>query len=734
VTSALLEGLNVAQREAVEAPDGPLLIFAGAGSGKTRVLTHRIAHILALGRARPAEIVAVPFTNKAAKEMRTRLEALVPSGVRGMWLGTFHALGARLLRSDGEPIGVPADFVIYDEADRLLAVRRAMQEAGVDEKRSPARGIVHAISTAKNELLDAGAYAASTFGQGYAAQAVVRTFPVYERSLAAAGALDFDDLLGKAVQLLRDVPPVRDHYQERFRHLFVDEYQDTNQAQYALVTILAARHRNLTVVGDDDQSVYGWRGADVRIILDFERDYPDARTVILDQNYRSSQPILDLAHAVIRRNPARAEKRLWTERVGGDPVRLLSVYDEQEEAQAVCNEIERLVGGAGFSLSDCAVLYRTNAQSRAFEDAMLRRGIPYQLVGGVRFYERREIKDVLAYCRLISNPRDPVAFARVVNVPRRKLGDRTVAELERLSRRLGISPFDAIDHLAETEDIGAAAGAALQSFRATVDHLGEQSRRLPPPALLELLLEETGYRRMVRDGTPEGEERWANIVELIGLSGDYAELDPPDGLRRFLENVALVSDVDTLDETAPGVTLITLHQVKGLEFAVVFITGMEEGLLPHVRALEEGVSGVEEERRLTYVGITRAQQRLYLSHAFRRHLYGSGQAATASRFLGDVPPELLELQRGPAAAAAPLHPRAPGAVRAAIHARAVAANPVEIVPQRLAEGMRVRHPKFGEGTVLKSTMTRTGEEAVIRFDEAGMKIFMAAEAPLTVVR
>ncbi|HEY6379569.1 MAG TPA: UvrD-helicase domain-containing protein [Candidatus Dormibacteraeota bacterium] len=731
---ALLNGLNPAQREAVEAPDGPLLIFAGAGSGKTRVLTHRIARILADGRARPAEIVAVTFTNKAAREMRTRLEALVPTGVAGMWLGTFHSLGVRLLRRDGEPIGVPADFVIYDEADRLVAVRRAMQEAGVDEKRWPARAIVHAISSAKNELLDAAAYAASPGMQSYAAQGVVRTFPLYERALAAAGALDFDDLLAKAVQLLRDVPPVREYYQERFRHIFVDEYQDTNQAQYSLVTILAAKHRNLTVVGDDDQSVYGWRGADVRIILNFERDYPDARTVILDQNYRSTQPILDIAHAVIRHNQGRADKRLWTERDGGDPVRLLSVYDEQEEAQTVCNEIERLVAAEGITLSDCAVLYRTNAQSRAFEDAMLRRGIPYQLVGGVRFYERREIKDVLAYCRLVSNPRDPVSFSRVVNVPRRKIGDRTVAELERLGRRLGNSPFDAIDHLAESAEIGAAATAALRGFRMTIDQLREESGRRPLPELLELLLEETGYRAMVRDGTDDGEERWANIVELSGLAGEYGDLDPPEGLRRFLENVALVSDVDTLDESAPGVTLITLHQVKGLEFPVVFITGMEEGLLPHMRALEEGVGAIEEERRLTYVGITRAQRRLYLVHAFRRHLYGSGQAATASRFLGDVPAGLLDQQRSPGGTGAVVHPRSPGALRNALHARAVAANPVEIAPQRLAEGMRVRHPKYGDGTVLKSTMTRTGEEAVIRFDEAGMKIFMAAEAPLTVVR
>ena len=962
---ALLAALNPAQREAVEAPDGPLLIFAGAGSGKTRVLTHRIAYVIAARGVRPQEILAVTFTNKAAREMRGRVEKLLGSDISGMWLGTFHSVGARILRRYGDAIGIPANFVIYDEADRLAAMRRAMQTTGVDDKRLAPTKVVHVVSAAKNELLNAAAFA--TRASGYLEVEAARIYRAYEAELAAAGALDFDDLLMRTVFLLQDVPPVLEHYRRRWSHLFVDEYQDTNHAQYLMVSLLAATHRNLTVVGDDDQclaagtlvsmaddsrrsieeirpgdmvssaggsgtvrparvlrisereteevirirtargrelvstpehihfagyrpevspdssrrnivvtlcadrrgatpmhliavrgndekgaeiirglglrvrpahansprswryetvfkdmatlmqtatrladalngvivmkgrfginggtdresnslpatradsvlpgmtvfdescgydivvdveritgrarvfdldvehthnfianglithnSVYRFRGADIRNILEFQKDFPDAHVVTLEQNYRSSQPILDTAHAVIRVNQDRAAKRLWTERGGGEPVRLIPVYDEQEEALTVCGEIERLIGNESYSLSDFAGLYRTNAQSRAFEDVLLRRGIPYRLVGGLRFYERKEVKDVLAYLRLVANPRDPVAFGRIVNVPRRKIGDRSVAELERIARKRRISPFEAVEHVGEEAELGPAALQALSGFGKLIAGLGEQSLRLPVPRLLERIVEETGYQSMLRDGTPEGEERWANVTELVGYSEEYEDVPPPDGLHQFLENVALVSDVDSLDDTKSGVTLITLHQVKGLEFPVVFLAGMEEGLLPHIRALEEGDEGIAEERRLTYVGVTRAQQRLYLLHAFRRHLYGSAQTAQASRFLADIPPEMLTVVRRPGGPPVTA-PRRPGAVREAVHAQAVRANPVEIAPQRYSAGMRVEHPKYGAGTILKSTMTRAGEEVVIRFDDAGMKIFAVADAKL----
>jgi DNA helicase-2/ATP-dependent DNA helicase PcrA len=485
----------------------------------------------------------------------------------------------------------------------------------------------------------------------------------------------------------------------------------------------------VTVVGDDDQAVYRFRGADVRNILSFEHDFPDATKVVLEQNYRSTQPILDIAHAVIRNNSDRAAKRLWTERTVGDPVRLISVYDEREEALAVGAEIENLIGREGVSLSECAVLYRTNAQSRAFEEVFLRRGIPYQLVGGLRFYDRREVKDVLAYLRLCVNPRDAVSFARVVNTPRRKIGDRSVAELEKLARKKGLSPLEAAQRLDVDDAIGPAAMAALRGFAGMMDRLSADAQRVPLPVLLERVLDETGYREMLQDGTQEGAERWANVLELAGLAGEYADVPAPDGLVQFLENVALVSDVDTMRDDAPGVTLITLHMVKGLEFGVVFIAGMEEGLLPHSRALEEGDAGIAEERRLTYVGITRARRRLYLLHAFRRHLYGSAQLAEASRFLGEIPREMLEVALRPGAPSLG-DIRASGTVRRAVVGYATRPNPVTIAPQRFSEGMRIGHNVYGDGTVLKSTMTRAGEELVIKFDEHGVKIFAVADATL----
>ena len=1058
------------------------------------MLTHRIAYVIATRRVRPDEICAVTFTNKAAREMRARVEQLIGDSIKGMWLGTFHSLGARLLRREGEAIGIPPGYTIYDEADRLSALRNAIRNEGIDEKRLTPNRAANAISAAKNELLDARDYQARVSPNTMEEQ-IARIYWSYERELDSASALDFDDLLLRAVTLFREANSVREYYQDRFLHLFVDEYQDTNKAQYELVKILGAKHRNVTVVGDDDQclaagtmitmadgsqrrvedvrsgdsvmsgygsgtfraarvvdvrsrvadsvltlttakgrtltstpehthfaghhlgttpqiyftylmrkkgtgyrigtsqvhtngqvkpivgyrqrsqqeradalwvvsthasenearaeesilslqyqiptipfvprrgrgtnglihdkayidrvfasvvdldggqrllkdrnlsmdhphyrprsrnssrrqvvitlcadrrgttpmhrismggnddsgkaqlesmgfsirpskgngswrfetsrkdfgevmrlaeqiralldaeialtaclggsgagrgelvtslpftpaasllpgmvmfdeqggldviedierdvsrqtvydidvepthnlianglvthnSVYGFRGADVRNILSFEHDFPDAKTVTLEQNYRSTQPILDIAHAVIKNNTERAQKRLWTEQSIGDPVRLLSVYDEREEALAVGSEIENLIGREGVSLAECAVLYRTNAQSRAFEEVFLRRGIPYQLVGGLRFYDRREVKDVLAYLRLCVNPRDAVSFARVVNTPRRKIGDRSVTELEKLARKKGLAPLEAAQRLDEgDQSIGSAAMTALRAFANLMERLSADAQRVPLPVLLERILDDTGYREMLQDGTQEGVDRWANVLELSGLAAEYADVPPPDGLVQFLENVALVSDVDTMREEAPGVTLITLHQVKGLEFGVVFIAGMEEGLLPHSRALEEGEAGIAEERRLTYVGITRARRRLYLLHAFRRHTYGTPQLAEASRFLGEIPKEMYEVQLRPGSPSMG-DIRAPGTVRRAVAGYATRPNPVEIAPQRYSEGMRVGHQKYGEGTVLKSTMTRSGEELVIKFDDHGVKIFAVADATL----
>ncbi|HEV3231757.1 MAG TPA: UvrD-helicase domain-containing protein [Candidatus Dormibacteraeota bacterium] len=734
--------LNPPQLEAVTAPDGPLLVFAGAGSGKTRVLTYRIAHLIESGRAQPDGILAVTFTNKAAREMRQRIESLLgagqaegPAGSPGTpgrgerpaswggspaWMGTFHNICGRVLRRDGHLIGVDRSYVIYDEGDRLSAVKRAMAGLGLDEKRFPPNAVVGRISTAKNEIQGPTEYAAAA--SDYFSEVVARVYPVYEGFLRDASGLDFDDLLLKVVRLWQEDERSLERWRHRFRHVLVDEYQDTNRVQYTLVKLLAEEHRNLCVVGDDDQSIYRFRGADVRNILSFERDFPEARVIKLEQNYRSTQSILDAAHAVIKAVADRADKRLWTDRGAGEKVFVAQVYDEQEEAEAIAAEVRRLVARDG-SLNDIAVLYRTNAQSRALEEVMVRQGIPYKLVGGVRFYERREVKDALAYLRVMFNPNDTVAFNRVVNVPRRKVGDKTVQVLEAAARQRGISVWDLLAAEARPAGITASAAEGLQEFRALVEGLRRELDRHPLPEVIEMTLARTGLQAWVSDGSEEGAERWQNLLELKGLAAEYSGLRGMEALGRFLEDAALVSDVDSLDEAKPGLTLITLHMVKGLEFPVVFMAGMEEGLLPHIRAIEEP-GGIDEERRLCYVGMTRAMRRLYLFHAFRRHLFGNANLNLPSRFLNDLPEEIVERPAGSS--------RSTGANRASV-LDAVSRQPAAPAPppvQRYREGQRVSHRAFGPGVVVKSTLTRSDEELIVRFDNVGIKILSASLAPL----
>ncbi|MDQ6883378.1 MAG: UvrD-helicase domain-containing protein [Candidatus Dormibacteraeota bacterium] len=720
----LLEGLNPPQRAAVTASDGPLLIFAGAGSGKTRVLTHRIAWLIQHGRAEPGELLAVTFTNKAAREMRSRVEHLLNLAAGGIWMGTFHAIGVRILRRDGAADGVDRHFAIYDEADRLAVVKRIMTEHRLDEKRYPPAGMVGLISRAKDELQTPQQQleAAGTHTEELAA----RVRQGYEAFLERNNALDFDDLLLRTVWLFDRHPDVLERYQKRFKYVMVDEYQDTNRAQYLMVRHLAGRHRNLCVVGDDDQSIYGFRGADVRNILSFERDYPDAQVVKLEQNYRSTQVILDAAYHVIKANPNRAEKRLWTDRPGGPKVVVAQTYDEQEEAQTVAREALRLVAEGDHRLGDLAVLYRTNAQSRALEEVLLRRGVPYRLIGGLRFYERREVKDVLAYLRLVSNPQDTLSFSRVINVPRRKLGEKSLSQLGYWADAHGISPWDALERLPEMTELAPAAIRALADFRELVAEVraASQDRRLVE--VVDLLLLRTAYERYLKDGSPEGDDRWANVLELRGLASEYDGLPPGEGLQAFLEDVALMSDVDSMDDRAQGMTLITLHMVKGLEFPVVFMLGMEEGLFPHSRSLDSP-AGLEEERRLAYVGMTRAKDRLYLFHTFRRHLWGSANLNLPSRFLADIPPELVDGSAG-IPAGVPVPGMAPS--RAIEAARPAA--PVEL-KQRYAPGDTVEHRSWGRGTILKSTMTRTDEEVIVKFDKVGMKILAVSLAPIVKV-
>ena len=733
----LLLGLNPAQVEAVTAPDQPVLVLAGAGSGKTRVLTHRIAYLIATERAREDSVLAVTFTNKAAREMRQRLAALLGGEPRGMWLGTFHACSARMLRLRGELAGVPRDFVIYDEADRLAVVKEAMRRGGVEEKRTSAATVAAEISRAKNDLQDALLYGARA--RGYVADQVSRVFPIYELILQENRALDFDDLLLKAVRLLEHSEEARQSFRRRFGHVLVDEYQDTNRAQYMLLRLLVEEHHRVTVVGDPDQSVYSWRGADIRNILEFQRDYPDALVIPLEQNYRSTAAILRAAGAVIRENSLRVEKSLWTDGPEGSPVTVAQFYDEREEATAVAREILALVERGDAELGDIAVLYRTNAQSRSFEEVLLRAGVPYRLVGGVRFYQRKEVKDVLAYLRLLLYRQDRIAFERVVNVPRRGVGAQSLQQLMAAARELK-SPFWELLSQPARAGVRGQAAAGMARFASILEEVYEWGVSWPLVQVFDRLVEATGYRGFIRDGSPEGEERWANVMELRGLAAEQGDLPTAEALPAFLEQVALAGDGDQLEDGAGAVTLITLHQVKGLEFPVVFVSGVEEGLLPHSRSLDT-VAEMEEERRLLYVGMTRAKRLLYLSHCFQRHLYGSPKVAVPSRFLealgpgGAVarwgsPPDRGEARPYVAPVASHGQPAPVARARQFVHDRAAAPGRPAPSEARFRSGDRVEHARFGRGSIALSEMTAGGEEVVIDFDTSGRRRFAVTDAVL----
>ena len=720
--SGVLAALNPQQREAVQHTEGPLLIFAGAGSGKTRVLTTRIAYLIAERKAWPERILAVTFTNKAAREMRERVSALVGPVAEKMWVGTFHHTCVRILRRDAPRLGLPSNFVIFDDDDTKAALRRVLDALHLDQKRWSPSLVSAAISNAKAELRGPEEMP----NESYADEVVRRCYREYEAVLKRSSGLDFDDLILKVVRLLQDDEEAREHWRDRFRHVLVDEYQDTNHAQYVLVNMIAAEHRNLCVVGDDDQSIYGFRGADVRNILSFQKDYPDAKVIRLEQNYRSSQAILDTAYHVIRHNEERAEKRLWTDRAGGERVIALQAYNEVEEAEFVSDEIERLRRSERRRYGDFAVLYRTNAQSRAFEDVFNRRRVPYRLVGGIKFWERREIKDVLAYLRLLANPADAVSFSRVVNVPRRKIGDVTVERLVAFSRERDISVLESAERALEAGAPKASLGP-IQGFLAQLKSMRAGVGALAPSELVDLVIELAGLRAHYEDGTPQGEARIENLAELHGLAQEYDELDRSESLDSFLADAALTSDVDTYEGDEQSVTLITLHMVKGLEFPVVFLVGLEEGLLPHQRSMEQGPKALEEERRLAYVGITRARDRLYLSCAFRRHIFGQSAAGMPSRFLQDIPPALIAPPREGKVPAPPPRSRP---YREVLRERQVEAAPAAPPVQRFRTGERVRHPAFGAGVILKSTLTRIDEELIVKFDSAGLKTLSGSLAPL----
>jgi DNA helicase-2/ATP-dependent DNA helicase PcrA len=656
----ILARLNPPQREAVSHQRGPLLILAGAGSGKTRVLAHRVAYLVATG-TRPWQIVAVTFTNKAANEMRERIAGLIgEEAAREATIGTFHAICARILRRDGERIGLTRSFNIYDRADQVAVVKGVLRALDLDEKRFAPAGMLAWIGQRKDELADVAT--AKRQAANYYDETAARVYEAYQRQLHEDDAVDFDDLLMRTVFLFEQHPDVLARYQGRWQQILVDEYQDTNRAQYLLCSLLAAKHRNLAVVGDDDQSIYSWRGADLRNILDFERDNPDARVVKLEQNYRSTQTILDAAHAVVSRNEGRKEKKLWTDRGTGTLITIFDAYNEYEEAEFVARQVERLVGGSAqrgvsalltrraddedgaLQYGDVAVCYRINAQSRVLEEAFMRFGIPYQLVGGTRFYERREVKDALAYVRLARTAADRVALERVINVPARGIGDKTVEELRAWATSRGTPLWAAVEAAGENPNLTPRARASLGAFAELVRGLGALAEVEPPSAVFDAVFERSGLQSAIQDGTEDGEERWTNLLELRNHAAEFDELAVPEGLARFLEEVALVSDQDTLEDRPERVTLITLHAAKGLEFPVVFIVGLEEGLLPHKRALEDERE-LEEERRLAYVGMTRAKDRLFLVNARHRSTWGVGAASEPSRFLAELPEELMDADR-----------------------------------------------------------------------------------------
>ena len=714
----VLAELNPAQREAVEIIDGPLLIVAGPGSGKTRVITHRVAYLIKVCGINPHHIIAVTFTNKAAREMAERLERLLGQTAKALTLGTFHAICARILRQEGKAIGLDSRFVIYDEEDQLSLIKQSLQELDLDPKQYTPKAIQSAIKYAKSRLLTPTDYAQQT--RNYFEGVVQRVYERYQQSLTQSHGVDFDDLLMKTVQLFNDHPKVLSKYQSRYLHVLVDEFQDTNITQYMLIRQLAGKYRNVCVVGDPDQSIYSWRFADLRNILSFEKDYPDAKVAFLEQNYRSTRTILDVASSIISVNSRRKPKRLWTENEAGVPISVIEAYNEDEEAQFVISEIERLVEQNLVSPGGCAIMYRVNAQSRALEEAFMRYGVPYKLVGGTRFYQRREIKDVIAYLRLIHNPNDNISLARIINVPGRGIGQRTLAELSGWAKNQGMPLHSALKMVAEKKGppLTPRATYALTSFLNLIDELIAKSQELSLTGLLDEVLQQTGYKEYIFN-EEGGEERWENIQELYTVARDYNELSPAEALAAFLEKASLYSDTDELNEKVDATTLITLHQAKGLEFPVVFIVGMEEGLLPHRRSLDDPEE-LEEERRLCYVGITRAQRRVYLLHTYRRSLFGGSSEAKRSRFLEDIPPTLVT-RKGLWEEEKEFTPVT------ALYSKPAAKL---FSTLRLEIGDHVHHRIFGDGVVISCSPNKDDQEITVAFEGAGVKRLLLSLAPL----
>ena len=706
-----LEGLNEVQREAVLATEGPLLVVAGAGSGKTRVLTHRVAHLIAACGVKPNEILAITFTNKAAGEMRSRLEGLLGGVARAIWILTFHAACGRILRREAERLGYRSNFTIYDQADQVRLTKACLEELERDPKRFVPRGIHSQISNAKNQLVGPDEYMARV--SSFYDQTVAEVYQLYQRRLHASNAVDFDDLIMLTVEVLERFPEAATRWRKAFRYVLVDEYQDTNHAQYRLLQLLASEHKNVCAVGDPDQSIYGWRGAEIRNVLEFESDFPGGSRIVLDQNYRSTNTILRAANGVIANNRERKEKNLWSDLGDGEPVRALEVEDEHAEARFVAAEVAQLIE-EGYSGREIAVFYRTNAQSRVLEDVLVRQGVPYQVIGGPRFYERAEVKDLIAYLQVIDNPADAVSLLRIANRPRRGIGDTTLTRLQIWADANGTSLHEALGN-AEQAGVAGASLKAVAALRTLLLSLQSQSQELSVPELVQQVLEQSGYLDSLEaERTIEARGRIENLQELVGVAQEYVERSEVPSLSTFLQEISLVSDQDTIQEEQSLVTLMTLHNAKGLEFGAVFMIGMEEGIFPHSRSIEE--QGIEEERRLAYVGMTRAKERLTLTHASSRSLWGSRAHNLPSRFIDELPQGEIVRER--------LRPASWSGYGAPA---ASAVQPRENVPS-LATGDSVRHGTLGDGVVIG---IEPGGVVTVRFaDDGAERKLMLEYAPL----
>lgn len=717
----LLEGLNPQQKQAVQTTEGPLLIMAGAGSGKTRVLTNRIAYLIQKGVS-PRNILGITFTNKAAKEMRERVAQVVPVNADDIWLSTFHSMCVRILRKHIDKMGYTRTFTILDSSDQLNILKKVMiDELNLDIKKFQPREMLGGISEAKNALISPKKYNKLRKEGDYRQKIIGMVYEAYQQALQRNQSLDFDDLIMKAVELFKKFPDVLSYYQERFRYIHVDEYQDTNHAQYVLVNLLASKYRNLCVVGDSDQAIYGWRGADIKNILSFEKDYPDATTIMLEQNYRSTRTILEAANHVIVNNEERKDKKLWTDNLQGTKIHYYKAEDEQEEARHVTETIKRLVDSGERKYSDFAVLYRTNAQSRVIEEVFMKSTISYRMISGTKFYERKEIKDILAYLRLIANPNDNVSLSRVINVPKRGIGKTSISRIERYARKHKMSMFDA---LFEIEKIGVTPRSinSIVEFRDLIQHFIQVQDYMPVTQLLEDILERTGYCEKLKNlGTNEAENRLENIEEFLSITQHFEEESEDDSLIAFLTDLALISDIDTVDDEEDQVLLMTIHGSKGLEYPVVFLIGMEEGVFPHSRSLLEPEQ-MEEERRLCYVGITRAEQELYITNAQRRTLYGRTNYNDTSRFITEIPSQLIhnENEQGHENVEEPM-----------------IFDPFEIEMMAKEEevslwkiGDKISHHKWGRGIVVNVKGKGDATEIDVTFPSVGVRRLLAKFAPI----